>query len=85
MIFCDRLEQLKDSKSEHSPNWFPEMTLSVKSEPLNKLIQGRADNCLAYGKQKSDLHTALIVLYVFSLYEILLHTNPYLEKQKSQV
>ncbi|QKX57432.1 uncharacterized protein TRUGW13939_04544 [Talaromyces rugulosus] len=62
IIFCDRLEQLEDSKSEHCLNWFPKMTLSVKSEPLNKLIQGRAGNCLAYGKQKSDLHTALIVL-----------------------
>ncbi|KAL4870588.1 hypothetical protein BDV12DRAFT_165858 [Aspergillus spectabilis] len=62
VIFCDRLKCLDDINAERHLNWFPEVTLSVKSKLHNFLIQGRADWCLAYGSSKAALQTALIVL-----------------------
>lgn len=68
MIFCDRLKCLHDNDAEKHLNWFPEVTLSVKSKLHNFLIQGKADWCLAYGNLKAALQTALIVLSVSSLF-----------------
>ena len=68
VIFCDRLKCLHNNDAEKHLNWFPKVTLSVKSKLHNFLIQGRADRCLAYGSSKAALQTALIVLSVSSLF-----------------
>ncbi|KAK9243329.1 hypothetical protein V1506DRAFT_389813 [Lipomyces tetrasporus] len=62
VMFCDRLKRLNDHDSERCLNWLPEVTLSVRSELHNSVIQGRADWCLAYGNSKAALQTALIGL-----------------------
>lgn len=67
VIFCDRLKCLDDDGAEKHLNWFPEVSLSVKSKVNNFVIQGRADWCLAYGSSKAALQTALIVLSVSSI------------------
>lgn len=78
VVFCDRLKRLNDHDSERNLNWLPEVTLSVESKEHNSLVQGRADWCLAYGKSKSALQTALVVLCVFhSLHETCIHSDSF--------
>lgn len=62
-ILLDRLDQLDNAVSERL-TWFYDVQLAVWSGLKREWIQGKAANCLMYGKQKNDMHTALLVLYV---------------------
>lgn len=62
IILCDRLENLDDNESAQALNWFSEVPVSVRSDPLGSTINGRADWCLAHGDRKGLIDTALVVL-----------------------
>lgn len=64
MIFCDRLNYLDDHNADRQLNWFPEMSISTRSNLLGKTIQGKVDWCLSHGNNKTEVDTTLVVLYV---------------------
>lgn len=73
LLLLDRLRILKDENATRRLKLVPEVPLLVKREGIH--VSGRADWCLGHGNMKSEFESALVVLYVFVLFNSNISTN----------